>query len=119
MKNASEWKIYLFRVPVEEKVNHDLPGHLAADGASQAEDLTGQHPPHETDGVDALVVAWDGNIHIFQGAVSVAQGNHRDVDIGSLSDGLVVSARVSHYQQAGLTEGSLSKIEIHNKYCNN
>ena len=54
-----------------------------------------------------LVVAGNSNIHIAQRWVCVAEANNRDVDIWSLSDGLVVRCWVSHYQQTGFTEGSL------------
>lgn len=58
-----------------------------------------------------LVVAGDGNVDMSEGGVCVAESNHRDVHIGSLSHRLVVNAWVSHNQQAWLTVGSLNMEE--------
>merc|ERR1719460_3283327 len=52
----------LLGVAVEEQVGHNLPRRAAADGSSQSENLAGQHPPHQTDAVGALVVAGDGDV---------------------------------------------------------
>merc|ERR1719211_739564 len=41
----------LLGVAVEEQVGHNLPRRATADGSSQSENLTGQHPPHQTDAV--------------------------------------------------------------------
>jgi len=57
-----------------------------------------------------LVVAWDGNVHVFQWRVSIAEGNNWDVYVGSLSNRLVVSSGVSHNQQARFSEGSLKYL---------
>lgn len=63
------------RVTVEVQIGHDVPLGLAGSkGAAEAEDLTGEHPPDETDGVAALVVGGDGNIDELGGGVSVAEG---------------------------------------------
>ena len=45
---------HLLWVSVEVEIDHDLPGDVAADGSTQTQHLPGQHPPHQTDGVDAL-----------------------------------------------------------------
>lgn len=64
-----------FRVAVEVQIRHDVPlGVAASEGAAETEDLTGEHPPDETDGVAALVVCWDGHIDVLGGGVSVAKG---------------------------------------------
>lgn len=57
-----------------------------------------------------LVVAGDGNVHVSQWGVSVAQGNGGNVDVGSLSQWLMVSTRVCHDQEAGLPESCLDLI---------
>jgi len=57
-----------------------------------------------------LVVAGDGNVHISQWRVGVAQGNGGDVDVGCLSQWLMVSARIRHNEEAGLPESSLDLI---------
>ena len=59
-----------------------------------------------------LVVAWDGNVHVFQWRVSIAEGNNWDVYVGSLSNRLVVSSGVSHNQQARFSEGSLKYLNF-------
>jgi hypothetical protein len=89
----------------EVEIDHDIPGGLAVvDGTAETEDLTGKHPPDETDGVTALVVGGDGNIDELGRGVSVAEGNDRDVDIAGLLDGLGVGAGVGDDDQTGLLE---------------
>ena len=94
-------------VAVEVKIGHDVPlGLTAGNGATETEDLTGEHPPDETDGVTALVVGGDGNIDVLGGGVRVAEGDDGDVDVGSLLDGLGVGTGVGDDDQAGLLEGA-------------
>lgn len=93
------------RVAVEVQIDHDVPVSLAVgDGTSQAEDLTGKHPPDETDGVAGLVVGWDGNVDELSWGVSVAKGNDWDVDVGSLLDGLGIGTGVGNDDETGLLE---------------
>lgn len=92
-------------VAVEVQVGHDVPlGLTAGESATEAEDLTGEHPPDETDGVTTLVVGGDGNIDVLGGRVGVAERDDGDVDVGSLLDGLGVGAGVGGDDQAGLLE---------------
>jgi len=80
--------------------------HLTA----ETQDLTGQQPPHQTDRVSRLRVAWNGNVDVLQRAVGVAESNDRDVDIRSFGDGLVVRQWVSDDQQARFAESRLGLI---------
>lgn len=57
-----------------------------------------------------LVVAGDRNVHVTQGRVRVAQSDGGDVDIGSFGQWLMVSTRIGHNQEAGLSESSLNLI---------
>lgn len=57
-----------------------------------------------------LIVTGDGNVHVSQWRISIAQGNGGDVDIGSLSQWLMVSTGISHNQEAGLPESCLDLI---------
>ena len=57
-----------------------------------------------------LVVAGDGNVHVVERGVSVAQGDGGDVDVGSLCQRLVVGTGVRDDQEAGLTESRLNLI---------
>lgn len=57
-----------------------------------------------------LVVTGDGNVHVSQWGVGVAQGNGGDVYIGSLSQWLMVSTGVCHNQEARLSESCLDLI---------
>lgn len=92
-------------VAVEVQIGHDLPfGVAGGDGAAQAQDLAGQHPPDETDGVATLVVGGNGNVDELGGRVGVAEGDDGDVDVGGLLDGLGVGAGVRHDDEAGLLE---------------
>ena len=85
-------------VAVEVQVGHDVPLGLAgSEGAAQAEDLTGEHPPDETDGVATLVVGGDGNVDesvgesrerawiVSRARSSVAKYNDGDVDVAEAS----------------------------------
>lgn len=42
------WKFYLFRIPVEVQIWHDLPWVLPWDCSSHPEHLPSQHPPHQS-----------------------------------------------------------------------
>jgi hypothetical protein len=95
------------RVTVEVQINHDVPLSLAVgDGAAQAQDLTGQHPPDQTDGVATLVVGRDGNVDELGGRVGIAEGDDGDVDIRGLLDSLGVGAGIGDDDQARLLEGT-------------
>merc|ERR1711936_58572 len=80
----------LLGVPVEEEVGHHLPRSSTADGSTKSEHLPGEHPPHQTDAVGALVVAGDGDVDELGGGVNVAEGDDGDVGVAPLSHGLVV-----------------------------
>lgn len=54
----------LFRISVKVQIRHDLPGKLSANASSHAQHLTSQHPEHETNGMDTLVVAWNGYVNM-------------------------------------------------------
>jgi hypothetical protein len=89
----------------EVQIGHDVPSGLAVvDGAAEAEDLTGEHPPDEADGVATLVVGGDGNIDVLGGRVGIAESDDGDVDVRGLLDGLGVGAGVGDDDQAGLLE---------------
>jgi len=66
-----------------------------------------RHPNHQQ---THLVVAGDGDVHVSQGRVGVAKRNAGDVDVGRLSQRLVVGTGVRHDQEAGLPEGGLDLI---------
>ena len=91
----------------EVEIDHDVPRNLTAgDGATDTEDLTGEHPPDAANGVATLVVGRNGDVDVLGGRVSVAEGNDGDVDVGSLLDGLGVGAGVGDDNQTGLLERS-------------
>ena len=46
--------MYLFRVPVEEEIRHDIPGQVTTDGATETQNLTTEKPPHQPERVLAL-----------------------------------------------------------------
>lgn len=100
----------LLRIAVEEQIDDHGPLGGAGDGATQAEHLTGQQPPHQTNGMGRLVVAWDGDIDVTQRRVRVGECNHGNVDIRCLHDRLVVSVRVGDNQQTWLAESGLDLI---------
>ena len=51
-----------------------------------------------------LVVGWDSNIDELGWGIGVAEGNDRNVDVGSLLDSLSVGAGVGDDDEAGLLE---------------
>jgi hypothetical protein len=51
-----------------------------------------------------LVVGGDGNIDVVEGRVGIADGDNGDVDVRSLTDGLVVDTGVGDDDQTGLLE---------------
>ena len=53
-----------------------------------------------------LVVGGDGDVDVLHGGVGVAEGDHGDVDVAGLLDGLVVGAGVRDDDQARLLEGA-------------
>ncbi|KAF3846841.1 hypothetical protein F7725_003919 [Dissostichus mawsoni] len=53
---------------------------------------------------------WDGDVHVSQWRVGVAQSDGGDVDVGSLSQWLMVGTGVCDEQEAGLPESSLDLI---------
>lgn len=92
----------LFRVTVKEHVDHDIPLLVTLHGAAETQNLTAEHPVHETDGGAALVVGGDGNINILKGRVAVAEGNHGDVGGSSLTNGLKMRGERKVLQQANM-----------------
>jgi hypothetical protein len=76
------------------------------EGATKTEDLAGQEPVDETKSVLTLVVGGDSNINVLEKRVGVSKGDDGDVDIGSLLDGLEISAGISADDEAGLLEGT-------------
>lgn len=89
----------------EVEIDHDIPRGLAVvDGAPEAEDLAGKHPPHAANSVPTLIVRGDGKVDELSGGIRIAQGNDGDVDVASLLDSLGVGARVRDDDQAGLLE---------------
>mmetsp|Transcript_10236 Transcript_10236/g.11242 ORF Transcript_10236/g.11242 Transcript_10236/m.11242 type:complete len:248 (+) Transcript_10236:194-937(+) len=92
----------LLRVAPEEGIHHHVPRLGARNGAAEVQHLTCQEPVEQRDGLLALVVGWDDHVHVLQGRVCVAKGNHRDRGVGSLLDGLLIGARIRHNQQARL-----------------
>lgn len=75
------------------------------DGASHLQNFPGQHPPQETHGVNSLVVARDGNVHISQRRVCVTQINCRGG-----CEGLVVSPGNSNHPKSQLQESCLDLV---------
>lgn len=51
-----------------------------------------------------LVISRNSHIDEFEGRVGVAEGNHGNVDVGSLTDGLVVYAGVGDDDETGFLE---------------
>jgi len=102
--------ILLIGVAVEEEIDHDVPSLVTLELTLDAEDLTSEEPVHQTNRSAALVVAGDGNIDVAERAVSAAKSNDGEVAVRSLSDSLVIHARVSHDEKARLAETLLNLV---------
>ena len=72
--------------------------------------LTREHPPHSTNGLHTTVVAGNGNINISRWRISITESNNWNVDIRSLSDGLMIKLWVSYNKQTWFTESLLDLI---------
>ena len=83
---------------------------IPGDGAPESKDLTGEEPPHESDGGGGLVVAWDDDVDELGGRVDVAETDDGDVCVRALSHRLVVGPGVGDDQETGLAESSLDLI---------
>ena len=95
------------RITVEVKIDHDIPLSLArSNGSTESQNLTGQHPPDQTDRVTTLVVGWDSDIDELGWGISIAKSNDWDVDVGSLLDGLGIGTGVGDDDEAGFLEGA-------------
>ena len=56
-----------------------------------------------------LGIAWDCNIDESQRRVGVGESDDRNINVGSLVDGLMILHGVCHNEQPRLTERSLTK----------
>jgi len=63
-----------------------------------------KEPVEHCDGLAALVVARDGDVHLLEGCVGVAECHHGAVGLGALHDRLPVGAWVGHDHQARFVE---------------
>lgn len=92
-------------VTVEVEIDDNVPLSLTGSkSATETEDLTGEEPPDQTDGVTTLVVGGDGNIDEVGGGVAVAESDDRDVDVAGLTDSLGIGTGVGDDDEAGLLE---------------
>lgn len=57
-----------------------------------------------------LVVAWDGDVHVAQRRVCVAQSNGGQVNIRGFCEGLVVSPGIGNHQKPWLPERGLDLV---------
>ena len=94
----------LLGVAPEEGVDHDVPLGRALDGAAEVENLTGEHPVDEGDGLLTLVVDGDGNIDVLERGIGIAESDDGDVHVASLLDGLGIGTGISDNQQTGFNE---------------
>ena len=78
--------------------------------ATRLQDHARQDVVQHANGVLALVVCRDGDVHVRHGRIGVAERNHRDVHVRRLAHGLVVRARVSHHQQPRLLKVLLALV---------
>lgn len=89
--NASGVLVLLgLRVTIEVQIRHDVPSGVArSEGTAETEDLTGEHPPDETNSVTTLVVGRDGNVDILGGRVGIAKSLLRSASNPNISVGIL------------------------------
>merc|ERR1719233_1741704 len=100
----------LLGISVEEQIGHDLPWQVSGDRAPQPENFSGEHPPHQADGLCGLVVAGNCNVDELGWGVNIGESHDGDVSVATLSDGLMVGPGVSDQKQPWLAESSLDLI---------
>mmetsp|Transcript_7537 Transcript_7537/g.10198 ORF Transcript_7537/g.10198 Transcript_7537/m.10198 type:complete len:310 (+) Transcript_7537:390-1319(+) len=100
----------LFRLAVKEQVHHHVPRVLEGDGSAHLQDHAGKEEVEYSNGVLTLVVGRDGNVNMLEGRVGVAESNSWDVDIGRLTDRLMIGTGIREKQQTRLLELVLDLI---------
>merc|ERR1719168_530747 len=99
-------------VSVEEEIRHDFPFFGSREFAFQSQGFSGEEPPHKTDRVFTLVVAGDDNVDVFERRVNVTEADDWDVDVGSLSNGLVIDGGIGDDDQFRLFVAALGVIGV-------
>ena len=66
--------------------------------------MPAEQPPHEADGVLALVVAGDGDINPVEGRVGITKSDDGDVHVGGFGEALVVKSGVEDNDKSGFLE---------------
>jgi len=89
---------------VHEKIDHDLPFLVSWDLTLEHESLSGQEVEHKSDGLETLVVGWNGNINELKWGIRVAKCDDWDVHVGGFLDGLVIGSWVTDDDKSWLLE---------------
>src|SRR5262245_32096709 len=70
-----------FRVTVKEHINHDIPAiRSSREGPAKSENLPGEEPPNQPNGMASLVVSGNGDVDEFKRGVGVGKSDDGDVD---------------------------------------
>lgn len=70
--------------------------------------LPSEKPPHQTDGVLGLVVAWDSDIDETQRRIGIAKRNDWDIHISRFTNWLMIGTWVGDNQKTRLSESRLN-----------
>ncbi len=97
-------------IPVEEHVDHDVPWVGCTDDAAHLQHHLCQQVVQAANRLLALVVCRDGNVHKLEWGIGIAKGNGGHVDIGRLTNCLMVNTGVGQHQQTGLLECLLNLV---------
>mmetsp|Transcript_501 Transcript_501/g.2034 ORF Transcript_501/g.2034 Transcript_501/m.2034 type:complete len:285 (+) Transcript_501:210-1064(+) len=92
--------LQLFRIAVEEQIDHNIPRVRRGDRAAHLQHHTGEQIVQATDGVLRLVVRRDRDVDVLQRRVRVAERNRRQVHVRSFRNRLRIRARISQDQHA-------------------
>jgi hypothetical protein len=99
--------LFGFGVTIEVEINHYVPlGFSRSKGAAETEDLAGEHPPDETNGVTAFVICRDCNVDEFCWGVCIAESNDGDIDVTGFFNSLSIGTRIRDDDKAGFFEGA-------------
>ena len=86
------------QVSGSEEINLDilLPVAVLLEDTSENEDFSSEHPEDHSDGLGSSVSAGDDYVDEVKRGIGIAQSNAGDINVGGLSNSLLVTFRVSH-----------------------
>jgi len=85
-------------ISVVEKIDELVPILVVAELTTENLNLTGEEPVDHGDRLGCPVAAWDGDINVLKGRITVTKGDAGDIHVRSFHDGLSVTAGIGDDQ---------------------